>query len=73
MLFNRTYRVHAIVKRNRCDWEKVIDVIAQNKKAAIEIARAKWYGDDPWNKPHLFHVEAGRIDTVECPRWTTIY
>ena len=73
MLIHRTYRVHAIIKRNRCDWEKVIDVIASNKKEACLKAKDLWYKDDPWNHPHLFHVEAGRIDTIECPRWTTVY
>lgn len=73
MLFNRAYRVSGTVKRHNCEWPKVIDVMAANKKEAIQKAREIWYGADPWNHPHLFHIDAGRTEMIEHIRWTAVY
>ena len=57
----RLYRVTGIIKKNRAEIRKAMDLQAENQREAVRICRERWDG-----KSHLFHVSARRLlDTEE--------
>lgn len=54
----RSYRVTADIKTNRHEYAYVVDVIACNKKEAVETAVEMW---KKYRSNHLFHVKARRL------------
>lgn len=67
----RSYRVTADVKENRHEYAFVVDVIARNKKEAIQTAIQKW---EKVRQNHLFHINARRLEDLKeafyYARWT---
>jgi hypothetical protein len=63
---NHIYRVSGYTKKGGMDIPRAIDLEADNKAEAIELAKQLWYDvDHHFSYKHLFHIGAERIDDQE--------